>query len=102
MRKIAGNDRRIIARTARPRDRRDEAIAPPGNGRDVTRAIFAIAQRLAEARHVKPQAAFFHDDVGPNPRHQILLADDFIRPGYQDDQNIESTRSPTPRGRPLV
>ena len=93
VRKIGGNDRRIIARTARPRDRRDEAIAPPGKGRDVSRAILSIAQRLAEAGHVKPQAAFFDDDVGPDPRHQILLADDFVRRGDQDDQNVERARA---------
>ncbi len=32
-------------------------------------------------------------DPGPNPRHQILLAHDFIRGGSQDDQYVESTRT---------
>ena len=39
---------------------------------------------------MKPQAAFFNDDVGPNPGQQILLADDLVGPGQQHNENIES------------
>ena len=42
---------------------------------------------------MNPQAAFFNGDVGPNPRHQILLADDFIRRGCQSNQNVQRARS---------
>ena len=42
---------------------------------------------------MKPQAAFFDGDVGPNPRHQVLLADDFIRRGNQRDQDVERSRT---------
>src|SRR3954468_10122402 len=88
VRKIGGSGRLAISRTAFPRDRCDEAIAPSGESRDVARAVLSISQRLAEAGHVKPQAAFFDGDVGPNPRHQILLAHDVIRRGNQDNQNV--------------
>jgi hypothetical protein len=83
VRKNGGDDGRIVAPTAWPRDRCNEAIAPAGKSRDVSRAILTIAQRLAEAGQVKPQAVFFNDDVGPNPRDQLLLADEFIRPRNQ-------------------
>ena len=42
---------------------------------------------------MKPQAAFLDGDVGPNPRHQVLLADDFIRRGNEGDQNVERSRT---------
>ena len=42
---------------------------------------------------MKPQAALFDDDVGPDPRHQVFFADDFIRRGAQNDKNVE--RAPT-------
>ena len=93
VRKIGGGGRSIFTRSCSPRDRRDEAIAPSRKSRDVSRAILSIAQRLAQARHVKPQAAFFNGDVGPDPRHQILLADDFIRRGCQSNQNVQRARA---------
>ena len=93
MLKIIGNDRRVIARAGRPRDRRDEAISPSRECRDVSGVTLPIAQRLAQPIHVKAQAAFFHDDIGPDPRKQILLAHDFVRGGSQDDQYIVGTRA---------
>src|SRR6202035_1970727 len=92
VRKTASNNRSVIALTVLPRDRRDKAIAASGNCGDVARTVLAIAQRLAEARHVKSKAAFLHDDVGPDPRHQILLVDDFVRPGNQGNQDVEGRR----------
>src|ERR1700676_505334 len=93
MRKIAGNDRRVIARTGRPRDRCNEAIAPSWECRDVSSVSPPITQRLAQPVHVKAQAAFLNDDIGPDPRQQIFLANDFVRGGSQDDQYIEGTRT---------
>jgi hypothetical protein len=88
-----GDSRCCLGRAACTRDRRDEAVATSCESRDVARAILAIAQRLAEARHMKPQAAFFDGDIGPSPRHQVLLADDFIRLGNESDQNVERART---------
>src|SRR4051812_2661514 len=57
VRKMGGSGRRhIIAWTACPRDRCDEAIAPSCESRDVPRAIISVSQGLAEAGDVKPQA----------------------------------------------
>src|SRR5438046_76747 len=80
----------MIPRTACRRHRGHEAIAPSCEGRDVSGAILSIAQHLAEARHMKPQAAFFDSNVGPYLGHQIFLAKDLLWRGNQGDQNIES------------
>ncbi len=42
---------------------------------------------------MEPQAAFLDNHIGPNPRHQILLADDFIRRGRQGDEDVEGARA---------
>src|ERR1700680_4956396 len=93
MRKIIGNDRRVIAPAGRPRDWRDEAISPSWECSNVSGVTVPIAQRLAQAIHVKAQAAFLHDDIGPDQRKQVLLAHDFVRGGSQDDQYIVGTRA---------
>jgi hypothetical protein len=41
---------------------------------------------------MKPQTALIDRDVGPYLRHQFVLADDFIRSGYQRDQSIQGAR----------
>src|SRR5882757_9876963 len=67
VRKSSGNARRVVSRTARPRDWRDEAVTPPRKRGDVSGATLSIPQRLAEVDHVKSQAAFLDDVVGPPP-----------------------------------
>src|SRR5258707_4848229 len=79
VRKSGGNARRVVSRTARARDWRDEAVTSPRKRGDVSGAVLSIPQRLAQVDHVKPQAAFLDEDVGPDPRDQIPLADDFVR-----------------------
>jgi len=37
------------------------------------------------------QAAFIDRDTGPDPRHQIVFADDLARLFGQDDENVEGT-----------
>ena len=91
VRKSSDNDRRDVLRTAGLRDRCDEAVAPPRQRGDVSGAVLSIPQRLAQIDHVKPQAAFLDDDVGPDFCDQIFLADDFVRGRGQDDQYIEGT-----------
>jgi len=80
----------LIART---RDRRDETVTATRQGRDVARAALAIAQRFAQARDMKAQAAFFDNDVRPDLRQQILLADDLVGLGQQRNQNVEAART---------
>ena len=80
-------------RTAGPRDRCHEAVAAPGQGGDVARAILAVAQRLAQARHVKAQAAFFDRDIGPDLGQQIPLADGLVGTRCERDQDVESARA---------
>ena len=92
VRKCSGNIRLGVVRTsARPRDRCDEAVTPPRKRGDVSGAVLAIPQRLAEVDHVESEAAFLDDNVGPDPRDQILLVDDFVRGRGQDDQDVECT-----------
>ena len=78
---------------SRPRDRRDEAISPAGDGGDVPCAARPVAQGLAEASHVKPQTAFFDRGVGPDAGQHIPFADDLVGPGQQNDQSIEGPRA---------
>ena len=72
---IGGSGR--LGRGLRPgqRDRRDEAVAPAGNGRDVAVAPLAIAERSAQRRHMDPKIAFLDEGVGPDPGDQVFLAD---------------------------
>ena len=55
-------------RIFRARDRGHEAVAAPGQCRDIARPIFAVAKRLAQAGDVKPQAALLHGDIWPDKR----------------------------------
>src|ERR1700722_15737981 len=93
MGKLAGHGGPNDVWSAGPRHRRNEAISPSWGGRGVTGVTLPIARRLAQAIHVKAEAAFLYDDVGPDPRQQILLAYDFVRGRSQDDQYIEGTRA---------
>jgi hypothetical protein len=64
---------------ARPRNRCHEAVAPPGQGRDISCAVLSIAERFAQTGDVKTQTAFFHGDVWPDLSQQIAFADDLVR-----------------------
>ena len=72
-------------------DRGDEAVAPPGQGGDVSRAVDAVAERLAQAGDVEPQAALVHGDVGPDPGDEVLLGDGLVRARHQRDERVERT-----------
>jgi hypothetical protein len=73
----------------RPRDRRHEAVAPPGQRRDVTCAVLSVAERLAQAGDGKAQAALLHGHIGPYPRQQVGLADDLVGAGHQRNEDVE-------------
>src|SRR3546814_1301268 len=40
-------------------------------------------------RHVVPQATFLDRDIRPDPRHQVPLADNFVRARGQRSENVE-------------
>ena len=82
-------------------DRGDEAIASPGESGDVAGAVLPIAERLAQAGHVEPQAAFLDDDVGPDPGHEIVLADDLVGRASSAIR-MSSARAPSSTGAPSL
>ena len=55
-----------LAPIARSGNRGHEAVASPGQGRDVSRAVLSVAQRLTQVDDVETQTAFFHCHVGPD------------------------------------
>src|SRR5215813_14097738 len=93
MPKIRRDRCRVLDFITRARHRRHEAIAAPGQRCDVPGAIFSIAEGLAQAHHVKAKAAFFDRDVGPDLRQELFLADDFVGPGDQSDQDVKGARA---------
>src|SRR5882724_1050625 len=63
-----------VGRTvADPGDSPDERVAPSLNVRDVPVAEFAVSERLADGRHVYPQAPLFDCHIGPDVIKQFLL-----------------------------
>src|SRR5215831_6894008 len=68
MRKFRCYRGRRLDFTTRTRNPCHETISASGQCRDVPRTVFSVAERLAQARHVKAQAAFFDRDVGPDAR----------------------------------
>jgi hypothetical protein len=54
-------------------------------------AFQAIFERSAEAGDVNPEAALLHNHIGPDSRHQFLVADDFPGAFDQRDQNVQGT-----------
>jgi len=85
----------------RTRDWRDEAVSLPRQRRHIS-----AAQRLAKRGDMDSQAAFIDREARPDPRHQIVFADDLARLFGQDDENVERTRAemkrdPFPFDQPL-
>jgi hypothetical protein len=68
---------------------RDEAVAPPGQGRDVARPVLSVAERLAQRGDVEAQAALLDDDVRPDLGDELALAHHLVRSGGQRDQGVE-------------
>jgi hypothetical protein len=70
-------------------DGRDEAVAAPCDGRDVTRAVHAISQGLAEIADVNAKRTLDNNDIGPDTRDELCLADDLAGLPHERDQDIE-------------
>ena len=87
-------------------DRRDEAISLPRQRGHISGAGLAVAQRLAKRSDMDSQAALIDRDPGPDPRHQVVLADDLAGLLDQHDENVERAsaerkRPPRPLDKPL-
>src|SRR5262245_7336295 len=67
-------DRSGLLRLLPHEDRSDEAVAAAGNVRDVAVARLAIAQGATERGDMDPEIAVFDERVGPDPTHQLLIA----------------------------
>src|SRR5258708_13540898 len=79
----------------------DEPIAPTGHGRDVAVALLAVAQRASQGGDLHLEIAFLDEDVGPDPGHQLALADQVAGPLDQRHQNVERPAAETKRPVPL-
>ena len=85
---------------------RDEAVASSRHVRDVSHAVLAIAEGLAQAADRHPEAAVAHHHVGPRSKHQLAPSNDLTRGLYQCDEDIERSttdldRLPTSQQYPL-
>src|SRR6516225_9507012 len=74
-------------------DRGDEAVATSGDVDDEPMPVAAIAQRATQCGHVDRQVGRLDEDIGPNARHQLLLADQLTAAFNQSNQDLQS---PTP------
>ena len=75
----------------RARDLSHERVASSRRIHDVTVAFSPVAERLAQARHVKPQAALLNDKAGPDLTQQIALADQLVGSREKGQQKVVST-----------
>jgi hypothetical protein len=74
---------------ARPGNGGHKAVATSRFRRDVSSAVLSVAERLAQAGDVKPQAAFFDCDARPDLSHQVVLADDLIGARQKRQQDVK-------------
>jgi hypothetical protein len=74
-------------------DRRDEAVAAPGDIYDEPVAIAPITQRAPQRGHVDRKVRRLDKYVGPNPSHQFVLADQLAWTFKQHREDFQSTTS---------
>src|SRR5215469_7949077 len=55
--------------------------------------VAAIAQRATQCGHVDRQVGRFDKDIGPNARHQLLLADQLTAAFKQSNQDLQGAAS---------
>jgi hypothetical protein len=67
----------------------DKTVASARDIGHIPRAGLPVAKRLAKADQLHPKTALVNDDVRPDARYQVTLADDFARTFDQHDQDIE-------------
>src|SRR5262249_18429544 len=74
-------------------DRRDEAVAAPGDVYDEPVTIAPIAQCATQGGHMDRKVGRLNKYVRPNPSHQFLLADQLTWTFKQHGENFQSTTS---------
>src|SRR5215510_1465864 len=74
-------------------DRGDEAVAASGDVDDEPMPVPAVTQRATQRRHMDREVGRLDKDIGPNPSHQILLADQLTAAFEQSDQDLQRTAS---------
>jgi hypothetical protein len=67
---------------------RDKAVTSSRDGRDVSYAVLAIAERFAQGANRNPKAAVTHHDTGPRSTHQLALSNDLTCGLDKCDQDI--------------
>ncbi len=77
---------------------RHKTVAALGHRDDITLPGLAIAQCLAQRRHMHPQVGVFHHSFRPDPGDQLLLAHHVAGVFQQDQQNLH--RAPPQTQRP--
>src|ERR1019366_1041622 len=92
-----GKRRRCRWLRSRAINRRDETIASSRRVRDVSHAVMAIAQHLAQARDSHSEAAVAHHQVRPGSNHQLALSNDLARGFCKCDEDIERSTADVDR-----
>src|SRR5215471_4745062 len=85
------HSRSVLA--ARHIDRGDEAVATSGDVDDEPMPVAAIAQRATQCGHMDRQVGRLDEDIGPNARHQLLLADQLAAAFKQSNQDLQRATS---------
>jgi hypothetical protein len=67
----------------------DEAIASTGNVDDVSIAAQTVTERLSQGGYVDFKISFLNEDIWPNTRDQIFLADNLAGAFDQARQNFK-------------
>ena len=70
-----------------------EAVPAPRDIYDEAITVAAIAQRATQRGHVDREVGRLDKYVGPNPSHQILLADQLTGPFKQRDEDFQCATS---------
>ena len=82
--------RRLAGAPAQTLHRRDQAVAAPRNGLDVTRAV-VVPERLPKLGHLNAKRRLNDDHVGPDTTCQILLGHHLTRVFQEHFQKVEGS-----------
>src|SRR5215470_11886763 len=71
----------------------DKAVATSGDVDDEPMSVPAVTQRATQRRHMDREIGRLDKDIGPNPGHQILLADQLTAAFKQGDEDFQGAAS---------
>jgi hypothetical protein len=71
----------------------DEAVATSGDVDDEPMPVPAVTQRATQRRHMDREVGRLDKDIGPDPSHQVLLADQLTAAFKQGDQDLQRATS---------